>query len=163
VIPLKIKKADINDCEVLFSWVNDIAIRSNAFNSTEINFKEHKYWFNNKLLSPNSIIYIGYEGKTPIGQVRFDKENINYVSVDIHIDPAQRKRGLGKELLTLSIAECYNSKIFSSDVRIQAIIFESNTASLKMFERSHFVHSKNEIISDIPCTTLVYNTKILPV
>jgi len=156
---LHIQQANIADAEVLFSWVNDLNIRSNAFDSTKINFKEHKCWFNRKLLSPNSIIYIGYEGKNPVGQVRFDKGTKNCFSVDIHIDPAQRKCGFGKKLLTLSIAECYNSGFFSSDICIQAIIFESNTASQKMFESSNFIHIKNEIISDIPCNILVYRTK----
>lgn len=160
---MHLKQADINDSEVLFSWVNDYNIRSNSFNPAEINFKEHKCWFNNKLSSPNSMIYLGYEGKTPVGQVRFDKENINRFSVDIHIAPSQQKRGFGKKLLTLSIAEGYNSGFFSPDTCIQAIVFESNTASLKVFEKSNFIHGRNEIISDIPCTVLVYNAKNKPV
>jgi hypothetical protein len=37
---------------------------------------------------------------------------MNCFSVDIHIDLVQRKRGLGKKLLTLTIAECYNNGFY---------------------------------------------------
>lgn len=157
---MHIKQADITHTGVLFSWVNDLNIRSNAFNSAKINFSEHQCWFKRKLLSPNSMIFIGYEGEKAIGQVRFDKERTNYFSVDIHIDPEQCRRGLGKRLLILTIRECYNSGLFSLDTSIEAIVFESNTASEKLFKRSNFIQTKHEIISDIPCNVLVYNSKI---
>lgn len=159
---MHIKQATIADTEVLFSWVNDLNIRSNAFNSTKITFKEHQCWLSRKLLSSKCIIFIGYEGKKPIGQVRFDKEKKNHFSVDIHIDPEKCGCGLGKKLLTLTMADCYGNGLFSPDTCIEATIFESNSASYKMFINSNFIHEKNEIVADIPCNVLVYKTKISP-
>jgi RimJ/RimL family protein N-acetyltransferase len=53
-----LKKITKNDIKLLFDWANDPDVRTNATNPKPITWKEHTVWFTNKLINPNSYIYI---------------------------------------------------------------------------------------------------------
>jgi len=58
------------DCELVFSWINDPLVRQNSYNSDTIPFETHKNWFLGKIENPDSFYLIFYFNNIPAGQVR---------------------------------------------------------------------------------------------
>lgn len=96
---IKFKPAEESDCELLFIWVNDHYVRENAFNSNKIEYEEHKSWFEKRLKSDKTYIFISYMEEVPIGQIRIDL-NDNVGIIDYSIDSVWRGKGYGTLLLT---------------------------------------------------------------
>jgi RimJ/RimL family protein N-acetyltransferase len=131
-----LRRAIIDDMDILFEWVNDQATRQNAFNTKQITYDEHKQWFSDKLKSDNSVIYIYCFNDTPIGQVRLDIENgcgmISY-SIDIN----HRSQGHGGRILELM--EAYGKTKLPYMKALIARVKKSNVASLRIFERLNYL------------------------
>ena len=81
-----LRRASLDDAELLFSWANDIDVRRNAFRQQEILWDEHVKWLKGKLQDENCRIYIGYitaetmadmthMSEKPIGQIRLDSSD----------------------------------------------------------------------------------------
>jgi RimJ/RimL family protein N-acetyltransferase len=83
---LKFRYAVLDDSDLYYAWANDLIVRKNSFNSTEINYEHHVNWFSNKLSSKDCLFYLFLnEENTPVGQVRIDKSNDEIV-IGISID-----------------------------------------------------------------------------
>lgn len=96
---IKLRPVREDQCYLLFKWANDETVRRNSFNSHEIDYEEHKKWFESKIKSPNTFIYIGYNDEgTPVGQIRVDVEEGIGV-IDYSIDKRYRGQGYGTQLL----------------------------------------------------------------
>jgi hypothetical protein len=64
---------------LIFEWANDDDVRNNAINTHKIKWNDHINWFNKKLQSPDTFMFIGFLQDEPVGQIRFDKESDDYV------------------------------------------------------------------------------------
>lgn len=129
------KKAGIEDCKLIFKWANDEIVRSNSFNTSQIDFESHVRWFRNKMNSPDCVLYVCYNGQTPIGQIRIDIEKdvgiINYM-----VDEQFRGMGYGTEFLKRVAHE-----IEKENVRISKLLGRAkyeNIASQKAFEKAGY-------------------------
>ena len=91
---LYLRKATNEDCLWLFELANDSLVRKNSKNSEDIFWGDHEKWFKNRLISSSTFIYIGYDKEEPIGQIRFDLDNGNWLS-DYSIIPEKRGKGFG--------------------------------------------------------------------
>lgn len=133
---LKFKKAEINDCERLFVWANDKAVREAALNSQNIAFPDHETWFMKKLQSPESKNFLVYDGELAVGQLRVDfTDNFNGI-LDYSVDSSLRGKGYGREILS------WAKYLFSPKVILKGIVKESNLASQKAFlSAGYFLHS----------------------
>ena len=127
---IKLRKADHNDAEILFNWVNDVNVRKNSINQEPINWENHLVWFNKKLNDTKSKILILFSDENLLGQIRIDLVD-NYWNIDYSIDFKFRGIGLGKELikLILKMYEIYNFK---------ATVKKENLASIKVFQNLGF-------------------------
>ncbi len=123
--------------ELLFTWANDLSVRNNAFSSETIVWKNHVEWYDRKLNSPSTKIFIFYKGLTPIGQIRFDLMN-NEWEIDYSIDKEHRGNGLGKKIIQLASAE------FSSQDVLKAIVKNDNISSLKVFQQLGFLPTSSD-------------------
>ncbi|WP_427338100.1 GNAT family N-acetyltransferase [Caloranaerobacter sp. DY30410] len=127
-------------CDLLFKWVNDETVRKNSFNTNEIDYEQHKKWFENKIKSSNTFIYICYiDKKIPIGQIRVDMEDgIGFI--DYSIDKKYRGQGYGTKLLK----EIVNK--FKNEVRnIRRLVGKvkiENIPSQKAFAKAGYRHEK---------------------
>jgi RimJ/RimL family protein N-acetyltransferase len=135
---LQIRKALSSDDQDIFIWRNDSDSRKNSITTHKISKSEHQEWFRKKLSSKDTDIYIGYQLNTKIGVVRIEKQHDNSAEINITINPSQRNKGYGTELLSKAIKISFNKY----DI-LTARIKKSNFASIKMFEKVGF-HKKGE-------------------
>lgn len=127
-----LRKANMDDMDLLFRWANDDSVRENAFNTHKINCNEHEKWFLEKLTSDKSVIYICIYGQTPIGQVRLDIDDGDGL-ISYSIDSAYRLQGHGSVLLSLLEVTVKND--FPSIKGLTARVKKTNIASLRVFEK----------------------------
>ena len=123
---LELREVNENDSEILFNWRNDLKVRRNAFDSNKIDMSSHNKWLRNKISDKKCKLYI-FETKLahPIGQVRFDKINHEWV-ITYSIDKYFRGLGLGQIILKKSIEKIKKGSF-------NAIVKKENIASIKSF------------------------------
>lgn len=136
------------DAKLYFEWANDPDVRNNAHNKEPILWESHVKWFSKKLQS-NSLMFVFFDGITPVGQIRIDHEfSIGYI--DISVDRAFRGRGLG--LIMLKAVTALIRKI-----KLNAVIAEikqTNTPSIKVFKAAGFAYESDVTVNDVMCKRL---------
>lgn len=134
--PLSIRAAEEADGELLLSWVNDPAVRRMAFSPDSIGPGEHGLWFQDKLRDDDCLLYIvtAPDGE-PVGQVRFDVDELHDAVISISIAPAWRGHGLASEAIRLATAEARRCTNLAA---IHAYIKAENEASIRAFARAGF-------------------------
>lgn len=131
---LYLRLANSNDTTIIFNWANESSVREQSFNTQLISWDNHINWYNNKLSSEESNIYILYSSdiKRPLGQIRLDyssKEKAWYIGYSI--DKLYRGLGLGVEILKLIRKEV-------PSIYLLAQIKIENTASIRAFEKAGY-------------------------
>jgi len=140
---IRSRKARRDDVKLYFDWVNEKAVREFSINKAEIAFEDHSSWFNNKLLSEDTVMYIFEESGSPIGQVRFDREGEN-IYIAYSIDKKCRGRGFGKIVLKLALEKILNENIVINSSFIIGKVQLENEASSKVFSELNFVSTNFE-------------------
>ena len=131
-----LRKATVDDMELLYRLKNDETTRNNAFNTQEITPDEHKRWFSNKLNSDDTVIYIYCIDELPIGQIRVDVFENNRGLISYSIDTTHRKRGHGTNVLQLLETVIKND--FPSLNTLVGKVLKQNTASQKTFLKLNY-------------------------
>jgi RimJ/RimL family protein N-acetyltransferase len=128
---VSLREATLLDSELLFEWTNDIAVRQSSFNSNSINLNDHLSWFDKKLKSAETKIYIAtIKQNEPIGQIRIDAFE-DYWLINYSIDKSFRGLGFGKHIVKLMIKLNPKKKFLA---KVKSV----NIASQKVFENLHF-------------------------
>jgi UDP-2,4-diacetamido-2,4,6-trideoxy-beta-L-altropyranose hydrolase len=141
---LRLREASISDGELLWKWVNDPAVRTSAFSSEPIHWNEHIQWLNHKLQDSNSHIFIAFDLQDqPIGQIRFDIKENQYVEIDISLDRNWRGIGYGKLLIEAAVDRIFNTMPVKT---IYALIKSNNCPSIKSFEKAGFKKKCEETV-----------------
>jgi len=132
---LRLRPARNTDCELLFSWANDAAVRSASFYPAPVLWQEHASWFAQKMNDPESVIYIGETNASePVGQVRFQLEGDEAI-LSTMVAPSFRGAGWGKELVSFSIRTLVRSRPVR---RVKAFVKPENRASVRLFGSAAF-------------------------
>jgi UDP-2,4-diacetamido-2,4,6-trideoxy-beta-L-altropyranose hydrolase len=92
------RKANEEDSPKLFEWRNHPSIRSASRNVDPITWENHQNWFASVLGSQDRVLLIGRIGETPIGVVRFDRQE-SCAEVSIYLVPDINCSGQGRNLL----------------------------------------------------------------
>ena len=82
---IEFRKANIDDINTYFKWLNDPLVRSLSFNSNKVNLKVHEEWFVNKINDENCLMLLFVNSNNPIGQVRIEKESSTEAIINISI------------------------------------------------------------------------------
>lgn len=130
---MKLRSAENDDSNKLYSWVNDSLVRKNSIHRIPITKSEHQTWFQNYLNNSSSQIYILEIKGLLLGQVRFDLiDNLFHISYSI--DSKFRGLGLGKRIIEMGLKEIKTDKLskYVAEVR------DFNTASRRIFESIGF-------------------------
>lgn len=136
---LTLRDAKEEDIDLLYEWVNDLSVRKNSFQQNYISYQEHKKWFNKKINSSNSYIFIYQKNSIPIGQIRIDINN-NVGIIDFSIDNNYRGNGYGTRLLKQVIEKINNKRI--NIKKVTAEVKYSNKASQRAFEKAGYYSIK---------------------
>src|ERR1700754_741766 len=92
-----LRKAGLEDINLLFDWANDDEVRRNSINTNRISFEEHEIWFNKMLTSPDCLMLILEINQEPAGQLRFDhNESEGNWKIGFSIAKKFRGRGFAK-------------------------------------------------------------------
>jgi RimJ/RimL family protein N-acetyltransferase len=122
---IKLRRAIMNDSDILYQWRNDPLTRVNSYNSGEVNKEDHIKWLKSTLSNPNRKLYIASEDGTPIGTVRADLSEGVY-ELSWTVSPSARGRGVGKRMVLLLANEIKSS--------IRAEVKVGNEASKRIAE-----------------------------
>ncbi|HXW69417.1 MAG TPA: GNAT family N-acetyltransferase, partial [Dissulfurispiraceae bacterium] len=140
-----IRKADVKDMRAVYELSNDPEIRRRSFNKGDIEFPEHKEWFEKKLGDAACIFLVAEAAGVFIGQVRFDITGGEAV-ISISMHNRFRGVGLGREIMKKALG--YLKAAAPSVETVRAYIQEENSSSIKYFEAVHFQRTGERIIND---------------
>lgn len=138
-----LRNATNDDCDLYFNWANDRSVRVNAINQGEIPYDNHCIWFESKLTSENSKLYVlTKNNEIAVGQIRFDITGEDAI-ISYSIDSNWRGFGLGKVLVEYGIRMLKNENILNLK-NILAEVKTINIASLKVFKALKFKEVQSE-------------------
>lgn len=145
---LTFRTATQQDLELFFSWANDPVTRQNSYNKEPVDYDTHIKWFQKKISSPDTIMYIFQnEANEPVGQIRFDRIAwTNDFLVSISIDSNHRGKGYAPKMLTQSAVSLLAE---NPGAHIIAHVFVSNEASYKSFIKAGYQLVEQKKISEI--------------
>jgi RimJ/RimL family protein N-acetyltransferase len=123
------------DKELLFKWRNIPEIIRLSSSRKKVEEEEHSNWFNRTLTSDNTKIFIIEELKTPIGQVRFDRDGTGCL-ISIYLTPEHIGKGRGSDLVLMGIKKI--SETWKGLQWVDAYIRLENIRSIKAFEKAGF-------------------------
>ncbi len=125
---LKLRSANDHDVAIFFEWINDVDVRQQSFNSELVLWKNHRHWYQQKLLDKNCLMFVLEVDDQPVGQIRFDIDD-GVAHIDYSLDKKVRGRHWGKVLVSEGINQICNTK----NLKFQAEVKQQNIASAKVF------------------------------
>ena len=126
---LHLRKAQPQDCDLLYLWCNDPQCRANSLNTEHIPYEEHCRWFSEKMASNACEIYICMHGSDAVGQIRLDIEGVEG-RISYFVQENCRGRGMGRQILQLL------EEVMPQTLEVlYGIVKETNIASQKCFEK----------------------------
>ena len=143
--------AEEKDVDLYFEWANETIARENSYNREPIDYAVHTQWFNRRLQSKDSFLYLFYnETDKPVGNVRIDRNTDaagHEATVSIMTDKMHRGKGYATGMLSLASSDFLEK---NPGFRIRALIFVSNTASFKSFNAAGYTLIGEQEIKGIP-------------
>ena len=128
---LRLRDVHTEDVGLLWLWANDTTVRCQAVATDPIPWRDHRAWFERRLTSEHTAMFVLEGDGLPIGQIRFDIEN-RQATIDFSLDGSVRGRGLAKELVRMGVSRL--RRRHSEDVDdVVAVVRNSNEASLRVF------------------------------
>jgi RimJ/RimL family protein N-acetyltransferase len=144
---ISLRRAESSDLMTYFNWANDRAVRGNSFNQDLIPLESHTSWFNSKIQSERSIMFIAFMKDSPMGQIRFDEVELGIFEIDFSIAEDFRGMAIGNKLLTAGCKKLAQER--PDCKRIVGQVKSSNTASIRSFINSGFSRSSEPEKSEI--------------
>ena len=104
-----LRAVSMEDCDLIYEWINDEEVRKNSFQSDRIPYETHLNWFRNKMQDEKTKIYILMNNTSPVGQVRIERKN-SMVHLSYLIEKNHRNKGYGVIILQLMEEELMKEK-----------------------------------------------------
>lgn len=127
------RHANFSDAKILFDWANNRQVRNQSLNNQPIRWDTHLDWFWRKLQDELTKIYIYYNYKQPVGNLRLEYVN-NYYKISYLIDEAYQGMGFGKRII--------EDVIKKTSVSLKAEVKANNLVSNRIFEKNGFLLQK---------------------
>ncbi len=139
---IHLRKAEQNDCELLWDWANDPKVRQASFYSRPILWKEHKQWFTTKIKEIGSYIFIAEnESGIPIGQIRFEISK-SIANISYSVQKKYRGLGFGETILRVGIIKLV--ELINQSISFQGHVKPENIVSQKIFKKVGFSKMNSE-------------------
>lgn len=133
---LTLRKATVNDGELLLSWRNDPITRFNSFNSDPISRVSHFRWLEGVFANPLRDLYVAEVDGVPVGTLRVDRNDSGESELSWTVAPEARGHGIGKEILIE--ARRMIDGVLTAQIKVE------NVASIKIAEAAGFFCRKRE-------------------
>ncbi len=133
---LYLRKATMEDMDMIFAWANDPIVRQNAFCMELIPYENHVVWYKKIMESPDVLQYILMNHEVPVGQIRLNVEPDQSAEIDYSIVKEYRGKGYGKQICDLLIKQIAKENI--SVKTLIARVKPENHASSACFENNKF-------------------------
>ena len=127
---IEIRMAGPDNSEKLFQWRNYPNIREVSRNADVIDWQNHQSWFATLLADPEKILLIGEHQESPVGVVRFDKQN-DEAEISIYLVPEKASSGMGRGLL--QSAEQWLMANYPEIRKVRAHVLGANERSRGLF------------------------------
>jgi spore coat polysaccharide biosynthesis predicted glycosyltransferase SpsG/GNAT superfamily N-acetyltransferase len=135
---IQFRKATREDSYQLWRLANDTKVRRNSFNPEPISYEQHLRWFEKKLESSSSIIYVLDVSGVLLAQVRYDGKD-ETAEIDYAVIPGFRRKGLGTRILEITSENACRELGVSG---VQGIVKKDNKASASSFLKAGFEKTK---------------------
>ena len=99
---MKLRRATMQDAEMLLEWRNDELTRANSLNSDVVALKSHLKWLERSLSNLSVAIFIAEVDSVPVGTCRFNTVGDIY-ELSWTIAPQERGKGYGKQMVAMAI------------------------------------------------------------
>lgn len=134
------RKVTLGDCQLVFDWANDTVVRQASFHEKEINWEEHRNWFQGKLIQEDCLFWVICCADMEIGQVRFEVDQ-NQAVISISLSREKREKGLGSRVIA---AACHKLFAERAVYEVIAYIRQDNGRSIRSFLKAGFAHVRDE-------------------
>ncbi len=132
---LELRSATLEDAVQIWRLANDPTVRANSFRAEPIPLKDHMQWYQHKLSSPDTRIWVLEIGGIVAAQIRYDRISPDTAELHFSVAAAFRGKGLGTKMLTRTWQRCCKEL----DVRrVLGVAFLQNAASIRAFEKAGF-------------------------
>jgi len=144
---ISLRKVSQEDTYQLWRLANDTEVRRNSFNPEPIPYEQHLAWFEEKLKSSNSIIYVLDVSGVLVAQVRYDRRD-DVAEIDYAVIPGFRGKSLGTRILKMT----WENACRELGVRrVRGIVKEENKASTLSFLKAGFEKTRCDNYSGFDC------------
>lgn len=143
-----LRLANEKDAELLWHWANDPAVRNNSFNPKYIQLEQHLKWFNEKLNTDATRIWILEYDHESVGQIRYDRVNDSTAEISFSVSKNKRGVGFGAKLILMTCETAFKELKIE---KIKGVTFATNIPSLKAFEKAGFKLVRQENIENHIC------------
>jgi L-amino acid N-acyltransferase YncA len=139
---VQLRKAQSEDVDILFRWLNDpVNIAAKLATTVPVPYETHCAWFHKRLEDENSCIWIATLKLTDIGQARVQLNSECELEVDIYVDPDNRGQGIASSILSELARKC---ALTWPTTPLVAVIRNENLASMALFARAGYKMSEIE-------------------
>ena len=144
---VRFRRANEEDCAVLWEWANDPVARDASFSSVSIPWESHVRWFNERCADPACALFVAVdEHGQPSGSVRYEGLDAEAV-ISIYVSPPHRGFGYGSRLIEATAARVFAS---SDATVIHAYIKVANEASKQAFLKAGFAYLGETVVRGAP-------------
>jgi len=132
----------------LWRLANQPSVRRNSLHTAPIPLEDHQAWFASRWQSPDTRIWVmEFEGLL-LGQVRYQRVDLQMAEISYSVAPAFRRRGLGTRL----IAGTWRQTAADMGLRwLRAVVREENEASASTFRKLGFEDRGQRTVLGSPC------------
>jgi len=155
---LNLRKATIDDAQIIFDLSNDPTVRSQSFNKEPLVWGHHVKWLSSKISDPQYIYLLFFDHSGFVGQVRFDGVSETEVAVSISINQIARGKGYASIMYGMAVDYLFEHR---PDVEAsQCFISIRNIPSHKAALKSGFRYIEDRIVNDEPYHFYIINRQI---
>jgi RimJ/RimL family protein N-acetyltransferase len=132
---ISLRPATMDDRERVFRWRNDPFVVAHGSFLREIDWEDHKKWFEKTILGDSRKMFIILDQGNPIGQIRFDRHNQREAVVSVYLLRAFTGRGLGVRAIGMGCAAIFEAWAID---RVIACVRQDNLVGRSAFLKSGF-------------------------